>query len=86
MKKISCPHCGNTRGFREWTLVHCYNYFVQKEDGKVLMGENAARQIITEREKNGLKSKIFCKKRTRNGIKPLGEKKTISPTRLSSYL
>jgi len=36
MKKITCPHCGNARGFREWTIVHRYNYFVQQEDGKVL--------------------------------------------------
>ena len=36
MKKISCPYCGNTRGFREWTILHRYNYFVQQEDGKVL--------------------------------------------------
>ena len=35
MKKVTCPHCGNTRGFRERMIVHRCNCFVQEEDGSV---------------------------------------------------
>ena len=54
MKKISCPHCGNTRGFREWTLVHCYNYFVLKEDGKVL------KDMVEEKPDDENDSVVIC--------------------------
>lgn len=35
MEKVTCPHCGNTERFREWMVVHRYNYFVQQGNGRV---------------------------------------------------
>lgn len=54
MRKIICPYCGNTKKFREWTVVHRNNYFVQSEDGKVL------REMIKERQSDEYDSIIFC--------------------------
>lgn len=54
MKKITCPHCGNTRGFREWTIVHRYNYFVQQEDGKVL------KDMVEDKSNDENDSVIIC--------------------------
>jgi len=54
VKKITCPHCGNSRRFREWTIVHRYNYFVQQEDGKV------SKDVVEDKSDNEKDSVIIC--------------------------
>lgn len=54
MKKITCPHCGNSQKFREWILIHRYNYFIQEEDGKVL------KDAVEEEQDKEKDSVIIC--------------------------
>jgi DNA-directed RNA polymerase subunit M/transcription elongation factor TFIIS len=54
MSKIICPHCGNSKKFREWILIHRYNYFVQEEDGKVFKNR------VEEEQDNEKDSVIVC--------------------------
>ncbi len=54
MKKIICLHCGNSKRFREWILIHRYNYFVQEEDGKVL------KKKVEEEQDDEKDSVIIC--------------------------
>jgi len=54
MNKIICPHCGNSKRFREWILIHRYNYFVQEENGKVLKNR------VEEKQDDEKDSVIVC--------------------------
>lgn len=54
MEKIVCPYCGNTKRFREWMIIHRYNYFVQQEDGKVL------KDMVDDKSDNEKDSVIIC--------------------------
>ena len=54
MKRIACPHCGNTRKFREWTIVHLYTYFVQQQDGKV------SKDMVEDKSDDENDSIIIC--------------------------
>lgn len=54
MDKVVCPHCGNTEKFREWMIIHRYNYFAQQKDGKIL------KDMIKEEPDNEKDSIIIC--------------------------
>lgn len=54
MERITCPHCGNTKRFREWMIVHRYNYFVQQENGKVF------KDMVEDKPDDEKDSVIIC--------------------------
>lgn len=54
MKQITCPDCGNSKRFREWILIHRYNYFVQEDNGKVL------KKMVEDKQDDEKDSVIIC--------------------------
>jgi|GEM_PF-2348202 len=54
MKKVTCPNCGNTRKFREWMLVHRWNYFIQQRNGRVI------KDVVEEKQDCERDSVILC--------------------------
>lgn len=54
MKKITCQDCGNSKRFREWILIHRYNYFVQEDNGKVL------KKMVEDKQDDEKDSVIIC--------------------------
>ncbi len=54
MDKIKCLYCGNAERFREWMIVHRYNYFIQQEDGKVF------KDMVKEKLDSERDSIIIC--------------------------
>lgn len=54
MKVVICPHCGNFERFKEWVVIHRYNHFIQKENGRILI------ELVKERQDDDMDSVITC--------------------------